>query len=133
MIGKFISSDGSSGEIMIGTHLIIDGAMKNLTGSEALVQLLNELPTKIDMHILAGPVVVRGVPENPGWTGFAIIDKSHIAVHTFDDSGLASVDVFSCRPFDADGALRYVIDLLGLSKVKWRVMTRSEAGGEEPN
>jgi len=76
-------------------------------------------------------VVVRGVPENPGWTGFAIIDKSHIAVHTFDDSGLASVDVFSCRPFDADGALSYVIDLLSLSKVKWRVMRRSEAGDEE--
>ena len=101
-------------------------------GSEALVRLLNELPEKIGMHLLAGPVVVRGAPENPGWTGFAIIDKSHIVVHTFDDNGLASVDVFSCRPFDADRALRYVIGLLDLTKVKWRVIMRSEAGGEEP-
>ena len=116
---------------MIRTHLIIDGAMENRLGSEALVRLLNELPEKIGMHLLAGPVVVRGVSENPGWTGFAIIDKSHIVVHTFDDNGLASVDVFSCRPFDADGALSYVIDLLSLSKVKWRVMRRSEAGDEE--
>jgi S-adenosylmethionine decarboxylase len=117
---------------MIGTHLIIDGAMENRLGSEALVRLLNELPEKIDMHLLADPVVVRGVHENPGWTGFAIIDKSHIAVHMFDNSGLASVDIFSCKPFDAEGALRYVIDLLGLTKVKWQVIRRSEAGDEEP-
>jgi len=40
---------------MIGTHLIIDGAMENRLGSEALVRLLNELPEKIGVHLLAGP------------------------------------------------------------------------------
>lgn len=92
---------------MIGVHLIIDGVFKERLDGKAVEKILRELPGKIGMHILEGPVVVEGVPSNPGWTGFVIIDMSHIAIHTFDDSNKVSIDVFSCKHFDKDPVLEY--------------------------
>ena len=96
---------------MIGVHLIIDGVFKQKVDGDVVMEILKELPGKIDMSILEDPVVVQGVPENPGWTGFVIIDKSHIAIHTFDGKGnegdKVSIDVFSCKDFDEQKVLDY--------------------------
>lgn len=92
---------------MIGVHLTIDGVFRKSADGRAIESILRELPGKIGMKILEGPVVVQGVPENPGWTGFVIIDKSHIAIHTFDDGNKVSIDVFSCKQFDKDAVIEY--------------------------
>lgn len=47
-------------------------------------------------------------PHNPGWTGFVIIDTSHISIHTFDVGCKVSMDAFSCRPFEKEFALKYI-------------------------
>ncbi len=112
---------------MIGEHLIVDGVMKHPIGRHEVENLLRELPPRIDMNILAGPVVVEGVPENPGWTGFVIIDKSHISIHTFDEGNLVSIDVFSCKPFDAERALRYIRSRISLTRVNSQTLTRTES------
>jgi len=93
---------------MIGVHLIIDGVLKERIDGNKVESILRELPGKIDMSILEGPVVVKGVPENPGWTGFVIIDKSHIAIHTFDETNEISIDVFSCKHFDKEKVKEYL-------------------------
>jgi S-adenosylmethionine decarboxylase len=111
---------------MIGMHLIIDGTMERLMGKEEIKALLHEIPPIIGMRILAGPYVVEGAPENSGWTGFVIIDKSHIAVHTFDEKRVISIDVFSCKTFDTDAALDFVRNRLGLIKVNSQVLIRNE-------
>ena len=97
---------------MIGVHLIIDAIFKEEINGKMVEEILTELPGKIGMNILKGPVVVEGVPENPGWTGFVIIDKSHIAIHTFDPvecEGMCkvSIDVFSCKHFDKEKVTEY--------------------------
>ncbi len=112
---------------MIGVHLIVDGVMEHPIGEPEVSRLLRELPSKIDMKILAGPYVVEGAPGNPGWTGFVIIDKSHIAIHTFDEGSLISIDVFSCKPFEADAALHYIRSQIALTRVNSQVLTRTEA------
>ncbi len=53
----------------------------------------------IKMTIIHGPVVVEGAPDNPGITAFAIVDFSHISVHTFTKTGELCLDIFSCKPF----------------------------------
>jgi len=112
---------------MIGEHLIVDGVMEHPIGRHEVENLLRELPPRIDMNILAGPVVVEGVPENPGWTGFVIIDKSHISIHTFDEGNLVSIDVFSCKPFDAERALSYIRSRISLTRVNSQTLTRTES------
>ena len=109
---------------MIGLHLIVDGVVKNNVDKETIMRILCELPDLIDMHILSGPHIVMGVPENPGWTGFDIIDKSHIAIHTFSDSSIVSVDVYSCKPFKTEIVLNYLENNLSYDKINTKVLIR---------
>jgi len=111
---------------MIGVHLIIDGVLDHRIGKEAGRRILRELPALIGMKVLAGPLVVEGGPENPGWTGFVIIDKSHIAIHTFDKGNKASIDVFSCKTFDKGAVFRYLEKHFPFSKVNTQMLKRTE-------
>ncbi len=84
-------------------HMIFDAEncqTKNWTekGLEFLIEIIAD---KIDMNILLGPYEAEGIPENPGMSGFSIIDFSHISVHTFTKSDEILIDVFSCKPFDS--------------------------------
>jgi S-adenosylmethionine decarboxylase len=112
---------------MIGLHLLLDGVMLNPVGSDTVDGVLRELPSRIGMRIIAGPVVVEGDPSNPGWTGFVVIDKSHISIHTFTEGSRISVDVYSCQPFEAGEVRAYLTQRLGLTKISERLLTRSEA------
>lgn len=82
----------------------------SLTDKEGLTTFLNELPGKIGMNVLHPPVVVEGIPENPGLSGFVIIDFSHISIHTFTQHRQALVDIFSCKPYDQADAAQSVLD-----------------------
>jgi S-adenosylmethionine decarboxylase len=107
-------------------HLVVDGMTEKRMSITEVENILYELPSRINMHILAGPFVVEGEPTNPGCTGFVIIDKSHISIHTFDEGQLISIDVFSCKLFDADLAMQYLEDKINLSKINSQILTRSE-------
>ncbi len=112
---------------MIGLHLMLDGVMTEEVTREAVDAILHELPGRIGMKILAGPVVVAGHDCNPGWTGFVVIDKSHISIHTFTEGSRISIDVYSCQPFDVGEVESYLKSTIGLVKIKKRVVNRSEA------
>jgi S-adenosylmethionine decarboxylase len=114
------------GPEMIGVHLIIDGILDQSVDMDVGRRILSELPALIGMKVLAGPYVVEGVPENPGWTGFVIIDKSHISIHTFYEGNGISVDVFSCKPFDEEIVVRFLKEHLQFKKLNTRMLERSE-------
>ncbi|MCW4049820.1 MAG: S-adenosylmethionine decarboxylase [Candidatus Bathyarchaeota archaeon] len=81
---------------MIGLHLVVDGVTEEQVNRGTVDHILRELPEVIDLNVLSVPHVVEGVPENPGWTSFVIIDKSHIAIHTFSETDTTSIDIYSC-------------------------------------
>jgi S-adenosylmethionine/arginine decarboxylase-like enzyme len=112
---------------MIGLHLMLDGVMREPVTREIVDAILHELPGRIGMKILAGPVVVAGHDCNPGWTGFVVIDKSHIAIHTFTEGSRISIDVYSCQSFDADEVEQYLHGKIGLNRVNKKIVNRSEA------
>ncbi len=112
---------------MIGLHLMLDGVMRSPVGPDTVEGVLRELPGRIGMRIIAGPVVVEGDPSNPGWTGFVVIDKSHISIHTFTEGSRVSVDVYSCKSFESGEVEDYLKKRLGLSRVSKKLLTRSEA------
>ena len=109
---------------MIGLHLMVDGIYTRPVGRDTVERILRELPGLIDMSILLGPYVVEGVPGNPGWTGFVVIDKSHISVHTFTETRTVSVDVYSCKPFDAEAALAYLQHAIHFGIMTTQTLTR---------
>jgi S-adenosylmethionine decarboxylase len=40
-----------------------------------------------------------------------LIAESHITIHTFPDKDHAFIDIFSCKDFDTDYAVNYMINL----------------------
>lgn len=94
-------------------HIIIDlGNADNqiLVDEPGLKKFMTDLVARIDMHVLFGPVVVTGIPENPGLSGFVIIDFSHVSCHTFIAASEAQVDIFSCKPYSQEKAIQAVLE-----------------------
>ncbi len=87
-----------------GEHLTIDGygGKQELLNDEKLVlKVLAELPGAIGMKKMAEPCVYHAEPNDQkdpgGWTGFVVIQESHISIHTFPARGFVSADVYTCR------------------------------------
>jgi len=93
-------------------HLIIDGYSDNkeiLQDEQFLADWLESYPERIGMTRISPSHVIRYEGPNPadwGISGFIFIAESHISVHTFVDQGYVNIDLFSCKDFDAEKAVR---------------------------
>ena len=112
-------------------HLVMDGygADPKRLQDEALVhELLEEYPDAIGMTKISEPFVYRydtgSVPTDWGVSGFVLIAESHISVHTFPDRGYMNVDIFSCKAFDSEAAVRELKGRFGIDSVKTAVLDR---------
>lgn len=109
-------------------HIILDcdNVPVNKLKSEAfLIELMGEIKDAIDMKFLVWPQIAQGTVENPGLTAFAIIDFSHISIHTFTETGELCLDVFSCKKFDYRALYDLVKEALRIkdSDIKRAVVT----------
>ena len=85
-------------------HLIV---RRELAEPPVTVQSVHEwlvdLVSKIRMRIMSGPhVAYCAVPGNRGVTGVVVIETSHIALHVWDetDPALLQLDVYTCSELD---------------------------------
>lgn len=100
-------------------HIIVDAYncdAQILGDRKNLETVLRDLVRICQMDILYGPVIMEGVPENPGLTGFAVLDFSHISIHTFTKENEICIDVFSCKKYDYDEVKKYVMDKFNLDE-----------------
>lgn len=49
-----------------------------------------------------------GGKDPGGFSGFVIIQESHISIHTFAKRGFATVDLYSCKNFEPESAVEYL-------------------------
>ena len=84
-------------------HLLIKAEVNKPPASEEhIIFWLKNLIKKIDMKILAGPYATKVTKKgNAGITGVAIIETSHVVIHTWDENNpaLIQLDVYSCKDF----------------------------------
>lgn len=87
-----------------GEHLMIDGYggdPERLSNKEIVLSCLQTLPELTGMHILGEPIVYEATGKSPkdsgGWSGFVVIEESHISVHTFPKRKFVSIDVYTCQ------------------------------------
>ena len=99
-------------------HIIFDAfgvRSKNIGKEEFVFSLLMEIPPLIGMRVLSGPNVIRDYQTGHGGvTGFAIINFSHISIHTFSDTKEIFIDVFSCKKFDYEVIKKYLFKKLNV-------------------
>jgi S-adenosylmethionine/arginine decarboxylase-like enzyme len=57
------------------------------------------------MNVISGPhVVYSDMVDNEGFTAVAVLDFSHLSIHTWDkvNPALIEFDLFSCKDFDVN-------------------------------
>lgn len=106
-------------------HIIVDawGCDPALISDKTRVETaIREVADLCGMTIVHGPIVIEGVPENPGLTGFAIIDFSHISIHTFLEDLEVCVDIFSCKPYDYEKVKNFVREFFDIDEQNVRYL-----------
>ena len=87
-----------------GEHLTIDGygGDKDMLNNKARVfDCIDKLPELLGMHKLSKSEIYwaegNDTKDPGGWSGFVVIEESHIAVHTFPGRRFVSADVYTCQ------------------------------------
>jgi S-adenosylmethionine/arginine decarboxylase-like enzyme len=85
-----------------------------LEDPELIRRFVTTLVDAIEMRA-HGPVLLErfGDGELEGWSAMQFIETSSITVHADESGGRCFVDVFSCRPFDADRAAAVAVAHFG--------------------
>ncbi len=109
-----------------GTAWIIDAfdcAPERLRDAAAVAALLDEIVRALELTVIGVPQ--RHVfPQPGGVTALYLLSESHLAIHTFPEAGLATLDLYCCRrraPLDWPALLA---DALGAARVTVRELAR---------
>ena len=115
---------------MFGPHLIVDGTRCDTQklGDRVLIeQILTEYPAAIGMTKIGGPYMFEYQSPDPaysGVSGIVVIAESHIAIHTFPELDYFTMDIFSCKNFDHELAIRYIKDALDVQEMDRMLVQR---------
>jgi S-adenosylmethionine/arginine decarboxylase-like enzyme len=122
-----MSGDKQKMKPLVHKHLIVRAEVTNPPKDETLAkEFLKELIEGINMKILFGPEAKYvDIPGNRGLTCFAIIETSHVVMHTWDESDtpMIQLDVYTCGALDTD----VVFDFLrrfGVIKMDYKFLDR---------
>lgn len=111
-----------------GTEWIIDAAgcrSDALREGTLLAALCARVIDDLDLHVVGAPQWHQ-FPEPGGWTGMYLLTESHLAIHTFPELGLVSINLYCCRErqrWDWEARLG---DFLGASEVAVRSLARGD-------
>jgi|SRR5215813_4344372 len=109
-----------------GTEWLVDAegcSAELIRDSEVLRILCEEVITKLGLRVVGDPTWHRFPPPG-GVTGMYLLSESHLTCHTFPETGLATFNLYCCRPrppFDWEQRLR---ELLRSAKVVVRIVDR---------
>lgn len=111
-------------------HLIIDGYSGNqeiIRDQDFLRKWLEDFPARIGMTRISPPYVLRyigPVLEDWGISGFVFIAESHIGIHTFVERNYINIDIFSCKDFDSQKAIKDFRERFQLIKLRTCLIDR---------
>jgi S-adenosylmethionine decarboxylase len=115
-----------------GEHITIDGyggSEEKLNDKELVLSCLNDLPGEMGMRKLSKPEIYfapgNDIKDPGGWSGFVVIEESHISIHTFPKRGFVSADVYTCRNgLDRKFVVNYFTKKFNLSEIEENFIKR---------
>lgn len=113
-----------------GQHLTIDASQCNrekLMNQSLIYDILNKLPPKLGMTKMTLPHVVKWLDPGAtieGISGFVMIAESHVSIHTFPEKDYAFIDIFSCKGFDVESAIKLLVNAFESKKYIKKIIKR---------
>jgi S-adenosylmethionine decarboxylase len=96
-----------------------------LCSTDRLTTVFERLVRELELHPLA-ETAWHVFPGAGGVTGLLLLSESHLACHTFPESGFATFDLYCCRPRPPWPWKERLAEALGASEVLVRVLRRGE-------
>jgi S-adenosylmethionine decarboxylase len=81
----------------------------------ATLALLDRIVAAMNLHVLSTAVHVFPAPG--GVTAIYLLSESHLAIHTFPESGTATINVYCCTPRTAPPWPELLRETLGATDV----------------
>lgn len=101
-----------------GEHMMFDAYQcdyKALNSMETCYEVLNHLAELANMNKMLEPLIIKaegnstlGGKDPGGYSGFLIIEESHVSIHTFAKRGFVTIDLYSCKSFPTEGIEDYL-------------------------
>ncbi|QQS61466.1 MAG: adenosylmethionine decarboxylase [Candidatus Moraniibacteriota bacterium] len=118
--------------INFGEHLMIDGYGGNfekLNDEESVRKCLDDLVVKCEMHKLTETKVFfakgNDTKDPGGWSGYVLIEESHISIHTFPGRGFLSADVYTCKnDMETDLIISHITEIFQLKETEINFVKR---------
>jgi S-adenosylmethionine decarboxylase len=113
----------------VGTEWLVDAedcAPELLRNIGAVRGLCEEVIAALGLRVVGEPMWHQ-FPQPGGVTGLYLLTESHLACHTFPETGLATFNLYCCRPrppFDWEARL---CELLGASRA---IVRKADRGTE---
>lgn len=126
-------SSSRKNNLPFGMHLMLDGYNCDpnpLKDANVVYKLLDELPEKIAMTKMTAPYIVftegNQIKDPGGWSGFVLIQESHISIHTFIKRKFFTFDLYSCKEFDEKIVVKYLKKLFKTQDIEFSVEERGK-------
>ena len=86
-------------------RVVIEGTMPEVITAEEISDYLSALSVELDMVELLAPVMHQS--DRYGWAGWIHWETSGAHFYAWDDPKFFSVDIYTCKPFSAEDAVRF--------------------------
>jgi S-adenosylmethionine decarboxylase len=108
-----------------GIEWIVDAhgcAPERLRDRAVIVALLERIVDEMQLHVVA--TCVHAFGGAGGVTALYLLAESHLAIHTFPETGLATLNAYCCTPRHAADWQALVGEALGAREVAVRELAR---------
>jgi S-adenosylmethionine decarboxylase len=116
----------------VGTEWLVDAEgcrADSLRDLATLRRLCERIIAALDLHAV-GDGVWHTFPPPGGVTGLFLLTESHLACHTYPEVGVATFNLYCCRPRPPWPWAERLAEALGATRVTVRARARGPGGGE---
>jgi S-adenosylmethionine decarboxylase len=112
--------------MIIGTEWLVDAtgcrddALRDLN---VLKAVFSQVVAGVNLQVV-GEIRWHQFPPPGGITGLALLSESHLACHTYPEHGIASFNLYCCRPREEWHWGSVLSELLGAQGVNVRAIQR---------
>lgn len=87
-----------------------------LRDRSAVIGVLDRVVAAMQLHVVSTAVHV--FPGEGGITAMYLLAESHLTIHTFPETGTATLNVYCCRPREAPPWEPLLVEALGAREVR---------------